>query len=283
MIERTKSFIKSAFPGSVGIYRRLRRAGQSLYHRPPDMEAVFSDIYRKNAWADPESVSGRGSTLGRTEVIRRELPQLLGSVGARSLLDAPCGDFNWMRYVALGDIAYIGADVVPELIARNRDLQSAPGRVFTVLNITRDELPKVDVILCRDCLIHFSYQDINAAIANFKRSNSRFLLATTHVEVNENTDIETGGWRSVNLQLPPFNFPPPERLVMEDPELGKGLGLWRLEDLTPSGDGAGGIEKRVSAGLRERAGEGAPRSRRTERARLKERPTQTFRPVASPK
>jgi SAM-dependent methyltransferase len=234
MIGKTKSFIKSAFPGSVRIYRRLRRVGQSLYLRPPDMKAVFSDIYRQNAWADPESVSGRGSTLARTEVIRRELPSLLRSVGARSLLDAPCGDFNWMRYVALGDIAYIGADVVPELIARNRDLERAPGRVFAVLNITRDQLPQVDVILCRDCFIHFSYRDIDAAIANFKRSNSRYLLATTHVSVTENTDIQTGGWRSVNLQLPPFNFPPPGRLIIEDTELGKGLGMWKLDELTAS-------------------------------------------------
>lgn len=240
------------------------------------MEAVFSDIYRKNAWADPESVSGRGSTLARTEVIRRELPSLLGSVGARSLLDAPCGDFNWMQYVPLGDIAYIGADVVPELIARNRAFENAPRRVFAVLNITRDRLPQVDVILCRDCLIHFSYQDIDAAIANFKRSNSGFLLATTHINVTENTDIRTGGWRSINLQLPPFNFPPPGRLIIEDPELGKGLGMWKLDELTASGDSRAGIKKSAAAGFRLKAGTGMFRSRRTERSELKVRPSKNF-------
>jgi hypothetical protein len=202
------------------------------------MKAIFSDIYRNNWWADPESVSGRGSTLARTEVIRRELPTLLKSVGARSLLDAPCGDFNWMRYVDLADITYVGADVVPELIARNNEIASGAGKKFAVLNITRDGLPEVDVVLCRDCFIHFSFRDIDAAIANFKRSNSVFLLATTHIKVSENEDIQTGGWRSVNLQLPPFNFPQPERFIMEDHELGKCLGLWKLEDLKASGDSA---------------------------------------------
>ena len=85
----------------------------------------------------------------------------------------------------LAGIEYIGADVVPELITRNRQSGSGAGRTFTVLNITRDRLPKVDVILCRDCFIHFSFKDIHAAIANFKRSNSKFLLATTHVDVRE--------------------------------------------------------------------------------------------------
>lgn len=238
MLARTKSFIKSTFPGSVQIYHRLRSVRESFYLRPPDMEAIFSYIYRNNSWADPESVSGRGSTLKRTEIIRRELPALLGSVNAGSLLDAPCGDFNWMQHVALGDVKYIGADVVPELIARNRDTQGRAGRMFTVLNITRDLLPHVDVILCRDCFIHFSFRDIHAAIANFKRSNAGFLLATTHIDVRENTDIRTGKWRLVNLQLPPFNFPPPRRLIVEDPELGKCLGMWKLEELEPSVDGA---------------------------------------------
>ena len=222
MIEKAKSFIRSAFPGSVQIYRRLTS---------DSIEDIFSGIHRNNFWADPESVSGRGSTLLRTGVIRRSLPGLLESVGATSLLDAACGDFNWMRRVALEGIKYTGVDVVRELINRNCQLYENGNRSFVVLDITRDQLPQTDVILCRDCLIHFSNGHTQAAIANFKRSNSMFLLATTHTSVRENTDIRTGGWRPVNLELPPFNFAPPIQLIIEDPELGKCLGLWKLEQL----------------------------------------------------
>jgi hypothetical protein len=218
---------------------------------------VFSDIYRNNLWGDTESVSGRGSTLARTEVIREALPGLLRIVpglrrsvrapgdGTRelSLLDASCGDFNWMRHVDLGGIEYIGVDVVPELIARNQEtygthgkqgthgMQGTQKRTFVVADVTKDQLPRVDVILCRDCFIHLSFRDINAALINFKRSESRFLLATTHVSIEENEDMRTGGWRSVNLQLPPFNFPQPRQLIVEDAELGKCLGLWSLEEV----------------------------------------------------
>jgi hypothetical protein len=231
MIERTKSFIKSVFPGSVRTYRRIRGFRSTLNAGIPGMKSIFSDIYRNNSWADPESVSGRGSTLARTEIIRRTLPRLLASVGAKSLLDAPCGDFNWMQHVDLGRVEYIGADVVTELIARNRRRHGNKGRSFVTFDITRDEMPKVDVILCRDCFIHFSFKSIHAAVANFKRSNSVFLLATSHANVRENTDIQDGQWRLVNLQLPPFNFAPPEQLIIEDQEAGKCLGMWRLEAL----------------------------------------------------
>jgi hypothetical protein len=195
------------------------------------MEAIFTEIYRKNAWGHPESVSGRGSILGRTAVIRAELPGLLAGVGARSLLDAPCGDFNWMRHVDLGAVEYVGADVVPELIERNRAAYEGEGRRFVTLDIVRDELPRADVVLCRDCLIHLSFRDARAAIANFKGSGSGFLLATTHPRVAENRDVESGSWRSLNLQLPPFGFREPLRLVVEDDGAGKCLGLWRLEEL----------------------------------------------------
>ena len=231
MIERTKTFIASAFPGSVRIYRRIRGVRQGLNTGTRSIENIFSDIYLNNSWADPESVSGRGSTLARTEAIRCTLPIWLESVGAKSLLDAACGDFNWMQQVDLSGLEYIGADVVPELIARNSRTHAGKGRSFIVMDVTCDEMPRVDAILCRDCFIHLSFKQIHAAIANFKRSNSTFLLATTHTTVRENTDTQTGGWRSVNLHLPPFNFPEPLQLITEDPEMGKCLGMWSLEKL----------------------------------------------------
>jgi len=39
-------------------------------------------------------------------------------------------------------------------------------------DITSDPLPRADVILCRDCLVHFSLADAQAAIGNFARSGS---------------------------------------------------------------------------------------------------------------
>src|SRR5258708_6481671 len=95
-----------------------------------DMREVFSTIYRDNLWADPESFSGRGSTLARTGVIRMELPRLLHDAGAKTLLDAACGDFNWMRHLELGSVQYIGVDIVPELIAQNQEKFGCERRRF---------------------------------------------------------------------------------------------------------------------------------------------------------
>jgi SAM-dependent methyltransferase len=94
------------------------------------MEEIFKDVYRNNIWGDPETVSGHGSGVARTAAFRDQFANLLIELGTRSLLDAGCGDFNWMKEVQLPIARYFGVDVVPELIAKNQTNYKAPGGLF---------------------------------------------------------------------------------------------------------------------------------------------------------
>ncbi|MCU0856473.1 MAG: class I SAM-dependent methyltransferase [Rhodobacteraceae bacterium] len=197
-------------------------------------EKVFVRIFETNRWRSPESASGSGSTLAQTEVVRAELPRIVADYGVHSLLDIPCGDFNWMREVDL-DVDYNGADIVPHLVARNADAFKGRRRRFAVLDLVKGPLPRVDLVLCRDCLVHLSNQEVASAVESLRASGSTYLLTTTHTNVTENRDIRTGHFRAVNLQLPPFNFGPPLELINERcPEPGfseKCLGLWKMAEL----------------------------------------------------
>jgi len=148
-----------------------------------------------------------------------------------SLLDAACGDFNWLSTVDLPLRRYHGIDVVTDVIEANRRRYASPGRSFESADITRDRLPDCDAILCRDCLNHLSFVDIRACFANFARTRAHYVMLTTHPAVSENVDCETGGWRMLNLCLPPFSLPEPVELVLENEDLGKYLGVWRRTDL----------------------------------------------------
>lgn len=219
------------------MFTRIQNFARRVFTPRTQMRSTFAPFYTENRWGDDESVSGPGSSLTRTAKLRLELPALLHDIGARTLLDAPCGDFNWMKDLQLGLEHYIGVDIVPDLIARNQNLYGNDERRFLALDLTRDELPRVDVILCRDCLIHFSYRHIAAAIKNFKRSGSTYLLTNSYPGWRKNVDIPTGDFRHLNLALPPFNFPPPLKQIDEkSPEeqaefFGKILGLWKLSAL----------------------------------------------------
>src|SRR4029078_1932045 len=99
-------------------------------------------------------------------------------IDARSLLDAGCGDFHWMRHVDLGNVDYIGWGVVSDIIISNHRLYASKRRKFFLQDATKDQIPGVDVILCRECFIHLSFKHIRDTIKNFKRSKAKFLLAT---------------------------------------------------------------------------------------------------------
>jgi len=197
-------------------------------------ESIFAEIYRKNAWGGI-SKSGPGSDLSQTQTIREELPKLFKELEISSILDIPCGDFYWLKEVNLDSISYVGADIVGNIISYNEEKYHRKNRTFVRLDVLTDDLPKVDLIFCRDLLVHFSYSDISKSIRNIKKSGSKYLLTTSFVETKMNNDIVTGEWRKLNLQMPPFSFPNPLKTInersSEDNAVDKSLLLWNISDL----------------------------------------------------
>ena len=210
----------------------------SLFYLLKSRDKIFREIYRRNMWGDKSSVSGPGSNLKQTEIIRKMLPVIIKELNFDSILDIPCGDFYWMKLIDL-DIAYIGGDIVAEIIENNEKQYSNHQRMFIKVDVVKDKLPKSDLLLCRDCLVHFSDQDVFKTIRNIKRAGIKFLLATTFVSKNDNANILTGSWRPINLQKPPFNFPDPIKMISEECPIekyrDKSLGLWKIEDLPSFG------------------------------------------------
>jgi hypothetical protein len=227
----------SDLPGRSRVARVLRRVRDRLPFGPTDHQAIFSRIHRENAWGDDESTSGPGSRQTRAALFRDDLVVALRALEVRVLLDAPCGDFNWTAPVADAVDRYIGVDVVPALVDANRARYAGPRRDFLVADVTRDPLPAADAVLCRDCLVHFSFADVRAALDAFRRTGARYLIATSFPGHPANRDIRTGGWRTLSLEAPPFGFPPPVMAIDERCFGGGGayrdkiLGVWVIDAL----------------------------------------------------
>ena len=202
---------------------------------------LFTHVYERNAWGSKESRSGLGSTLSRTAAIRAQLPYLCEKLGIKTILDAPCGDFNWLKTVDLGFLdGYIGLDIVDQIIQKNVKTYGTATRHFFAVDIVNHPLPQADLILCRDCMQHLTDQDVLALIQNIKQSKSRYLLASTYPKETENRDIDqiysTARITYRNLQLPPFQFPEPLSVIDEGFD-GKMLGLWSVDSLPGSCEG----------------------------------------------
>lgn len=223
---------KSAFSA----YLTLRRAAKRLLTRPKPAGQVFTEIYRRNKWGAKESISGTGSDLAQTETVRDQIPVVCHDFDIHTMLDIPCGDFNWMQHVPLDGIAYTGADIVAELAEQNARHETSTIH-FRTLNLIHDTLPRADLVFCRDCLVHLSFADVFSALRNVCQSGSTYLLTTTFTNRRRNGDIATGQWRPLNLEAAPFYFSPPLRTINEHcSEAGgawndKSLGMWKVSDI----------------------------------------------------
>ena len=174
------------------------------------MQNTFSNIFTKDLWQSnrkhKESKSGAGSFLKNTKNVRNDLPDLLNKYDIKSMLDIPCGDMNWISKLDL-NVDYVGADIVPELIAENQ--RNYPDKNFKVLDVVNDPLPEMDLILCRDCFVHLPLEYVKLAIDNIRKAGIKYMLVTSFpVEFNKNISI--GKWRPLNMCIEPFNLQPIE-------------------------------------------------------------------------
>lgn len=236
LLKRLKSTVKAKALWLVPVYSFLHL---NLIERPRarrmTVEERFTEIFVTNGWRSAQSTSGDGSTIESTSVLRAALPIIVRQLSIRSMLDIPCGDFNWMRTLELDLDTYLGADIVETLVETNTKRYESSGVSFAKIDITEDPLPKVDFILCRDCLIHFSLKDAVKALTNIKASGSKYVALTTFDRRSENTDIVTGEFSPVNMRLKPFSLPPAHLLVDEqyrDAQYrDKRLGIWKVSDV----------------------------------------------------
>lgn len=236
LTETIKYYIHRILPRRVNdALNKLRT--RKLRNRSP--KEIFTDYFHKNKWGGIDSVSGPGSDNSQTVIVKQAISQILKEYRISTILDIPCGDFNWMKQVDFGDATYIGADIVPELI-KNNSMYANDKTKFQVIDLINESLPKSDLVIVRDCFIHFSNGDVLKSLRNIINSGSTYLLTTTFTDRSFNGDILTGQWRAINLQIKPFSFGNPRMIINEGctEEDGKysdkSLSLWKISEISLS-------------------------------------------------
>jgi hypothetical protein len=221
------------------IYPIVRRTDGYVESRHSENRTAFETIYQNNDWGVRETRSGCGSTIEYTAPLRKSIERLTRKLGTLVMLDAPCGDFNWMQHVSLPEnCRYIGGDIVAPLVADLRLRYARPERQFQVLDIVQDELPQADLWLCRDVLSHLPTADVIKVLKNFARSKVSYMLTTTYEFQQFNSDVKPGGFRYVNLRIPPFSLVRPEQKIADfvAPAPPRYLGLWSRAQVAASLD-----------------------------------------------
>ena len=203
----------------------------------------FNFIYNTNYWSSKESRSGTGSTLDNTQIVRKGLNLVIKSYNIKNILDIPCGDFSWMMHFLeqQKNLNYVGGDIVSNLIRDLSEKYTTKNISFRQIDLIKDDLPKADLLFCRDCFMHLSNEDIKMSLKNFLRSDIKYLMASNNINesLKSNINIQTGEYRKVNLFLPPFNLPKKNLLNIDDIMVSKSniyqdervMSLWSKDQL----------------------------------------------------
>lgn len=162
-------------------------------------EAVFTPQYVDR--------SGPGSEVAYSQPYRRWLGTFIFEHSIKSIIDLGCGDAVVMRNTlrAANTPAYLGIDVIPERIRRNRE-EALPWFNFECADLRTASLD-AELIVCKDVLQHWSTPDIEGFLDRLLANHDKFRFALiTNCNYGEtvNTDIVTGGWRALDLTKPPF-------------------------------------------------------------------------------
>ena len=132
-------------------------------------------------WRSTETPCGAGSELRNTTNVRSSLLEIVKKYKVKTVVDAGAGDLNWMKHMEW-DVQYQGYDLYP----RHESVIQ--------FDLTKETLPKSDLILCRHVLNHLSPDYAQKCIDNFSKSESKYLAVT-------NCDRQREMWQITGLEL----------------------------------------------------------------------------------
>jgi 2-polyprenyl-3-methyl-5-hydroxy-6-metoxy-1,4-benzoquinol methylase len=163
---------------------------------------VFSKIYKEDLW---HGGSGAGSKLENIKEYVDILQKYIDKPEVKTVLDLGCGDWQFSKFLDLSSVSYLGVDVVESVIESNSTSYSASNIKFISRDITTYEVPKADLIICKDVLQHLCNKDVVNILVKIITS-SKFSLITNdfNPDNTENKDIDNGNYRCLDLTLSPF-------------------------------------------------------------------------------
>lgn len=168
----------------------------------------------------PETPCGRGSTIEYAENVARCIPVLIRGLEIETVNNIGAGDLKWFDHY---DVEYHSG---PGVTFSHFDVVSRDERVHH-RDITAPDckLPKCDLTICRDVLIHLTDEEICTAISNIRRT-SLFALFSTH-DAGHNEDLRGRNFRRINLELEPWSMGPTLGKIMEK-TTGVSMGIWEM-------------------------------------------------------
>jgi SAM-dependent methyltransferase len=165
--------------------------------------SVFENIYKNNFW-------GFGSGTGSVPINNLPYIDFLQKFinehdDIKTVLDIGCGDWQISEVVDWGQKKYLGIDVVDNVIQKNIKKYSNDKIQFKVLNLFEEDIPESDLIIIKDVFQHLSFDNIRKILNKLDNSKFKYVIISGDVNYLTNYDIHDGSYRTLNVNIEPFN------------------------------------------------------------------------------
>jgi glycosyltransferase involved in cell wall biosynthesis len=177
--------------------------GHILMNQSSLPRQVFQAINSEQLWGHG---SGPGSSPTDTTEYKAFVERFIEANSVRSITDFGCGDWQFPHLINWWQGEYLGLDVVPEIVDRNRRRFAVPNVRFEELTAIQD-IPGGDLLISKEVLEHLPNQTIIDYLAVIRKKYRFAILTNAVAPTSANIDIVAGGWRPVRLQDAPLNTP----------------------------------------------------------------------------
>jgi SAM-dependent methyltransferase len=152
--------------------------------------------------------SGGGSDPYWNIDYRSFLERFIALNDIRTVVDIGCGDWQFSRFINFSGVRYYGFDVVESVISQNRALYSSENISFDAMPVDLDGVPSADLLIMKDVLQHLPDAEIMRHKRELFSRYPRCLLSNSYHKLHtpRNIDVSYGGFRSLDLNAPPYEF-----------------------------------------------------------------------------
>jgi len=233
-------------------YRVERHRKKHKTYENLSTQQVFTKIYEEGAWGkstDPTQKFFSGSGSHDNAIIDpyvEAIQKVLSSFPQKpDAVDLGCGDFYVGSRVRSLCKMYTACDIVEPLINFNKEKYKSFDVDFRCLDLTKDELPKGDIVFIKQVLQHLSNEQISRVLPQLISQYKYLVLAehlpslgsfTHNLEKPAGPGIRVAFDSGVVLTSPPFNLKVKHDICLCEVVQGKGVIRTNLYTLDPSAE-----------------------------------------------
>jgi SAM-dependent methyltransferase len=166
-----------------------------------ELQPIFEGVYQRHEWGDR---SGPGSTPAAMEPYLKWLGALVEVLRPLHVLDIGCGFWNYGAF-DWREAEYLGVDLVGDVIVHNVEHHASVSRKFTLADAIEVDFPMSDLVLVKDVVQHLSHEHSFRLLKRLAK-HRHVVFCNTWNATALNGDIQSGGYRPIDMRIAPFNL-----------------------------------------------------------------------------